>query len=121
MNYVCRKSDQDNSQTWSKSVGNRIQRLLAQYIVPGTLLVIQVWKADEYYFFRVKPMPGVSIIDVIGQMRIEENCNMYFANDDHVMVSLNQDRILTFDREGYVIEKKDFAMYRQHHKILLES
>ena len=56
-------------------------------------------------------MPGVSIIDVIGQMRIEEDCSMYFANDDHVMVSLNQERILTFDREGYVIEKNDFALY----------
>lgn len=83
--------------------------------------MIQVWKADEFYFFRVKPMPGVSIIDVIGQMRIEEDCSMYFANDNHVMVSLNKERILTFDREGYVIEKKDFALYQQPHKILLES
>ena len=36
------------------------------------------------------------------------------------MVSLNNERILTFDIEGYTI-KKDFKLYAEPHKILLES
>ena len=41
-------------------------RLLSSQPVHGTLFSLQVWKADEYYFFRMKPLPGVSIIDLIG-------------------------------------------------------
>ena len=36
------------------------------------------------------------------------------------MVSLNKERILTFDAEGYVIEK-NFPMYEQKHEIIRES
>ena len=56
-------------------------------------------------------------------MRIDEvkdNVRMYFASEDLVMVSLNNERILTFDNDGYVIEK-DFKLYTEPHKILLES
>jgi len=58
--------------------------LLTQQHIPGTLLILQVWKADEYFYFRAKPLPGSSIITTIGQMRTgvqSGESDMYFANE----------------------------------------
>ena len=83
----------------------RVQQLLHSQPIDGTLLVLQVWKADELYYFRVKPLPGTSIIDLIGQMRTDSDCLMYFANNNHVMLSIAGEMILTFDKDGYIIQK----------------
>ena len=45
---------------------------------------------------------------------------MYFANDDHIMVSLGSQKILTFDAEGYIIDK-EFSLYQQPHVIYRET
>ena len=82
--------------------------------------MLQVWKADEIVYFRIKPCPGSSIIDVLGQSRTDYECKMYFANDDHVLVNIANEKALTFDREGYII-KSDFPIYAKKHKIKAES
>lgn len=92
-------------------------------MIPGTLLGLQIWKADEIYFFRAKPLPGTSIIDVLGHFRVNDESNeisMYFASNEHVNVSVNKEKILTFDAEGYIIEK-NFPLYKEPHTIHRES
>ena len=46
---------------------------------------------------------------------------MYFANHDHVMYSLNKERMLTFDRDAYLVEKDDFPLYEEKFEVLNES
>jgi hypothetical protein len=81
---------------------------------------MQVWNAQEYYFFRVKPLPGSAIIDLLGQRRTGQDCRMHFVNEEHVMINIQNQRSLTFDKEGSVISKK-FEMYKSPLNILRES
>lgn len=83
-------------------------------------MVLQVWKADEYYFFRVKPLPGCSIIDLLGQSRTDLDCELHFVAEYQVMINIAGERMLTFDTEGYV-QKKQFAEINGKVKILSES
>jgi hypothetical protein len=53
-------------------------------------------------------------------MRTDADCRMHFASENHVMVNIANERILTFDKEGYVIAKK-FDIYEKPLKILRES
>lgn len=88
--------------------------------IPGTLLILQVWKADEYYFFRVKPLPGTCIIDLLGQMRTGHDCEMFFTDNQHVMVNITDNRILVFDAEAYLVHK-NCPLYSAAPQIVLES
>jgi hypothetical protein len=69
-----------------------------------------VWRAHEFYFFRVKPLPGTNIIDILGQQRTNRESRMHFASEDQIMVNVKNERILTFDQKGYIINK-EFSMY----------
>ena len=115
------KNEDEKKSYWRSSVGNRAQRLLDSKMIPGTLLCLQVWKADEYYFFRPKPMPGTAIIDVLGQMRTHADCQLYLsAEEQRIMFNIEDQRLLTFDNEGYVVEK-NLSLYKEPIKILKES
>ena len=77
--------------------------------------------AGEYYFFRPKPMPGSAIIDVLGQMRTHADCQLYLSGEDQqIMFHIEDQRLLTFDNEGYVKEK-NLGLYKEPIKILKES
>lgn len=65
-------------------------------------------------------MPGTCIIDVIGQMCTEDDCEMYFLDNMHVMVHIADGRSLTFDKEGYIV-KKEFPLHLESPKVHLES
>ena len=56
-------------------------------------------------------MPGTAIIDVLGQMRTHNDCQLYLANEDQIMFNIEGERPLTFDKEGYVIEK-NLSLYK---------
>ena len=58
--------------------------------------MLQLWKRDESYFFRCKPNPGRKTIDLIGHFRGLENYNMYFINEDVIMVNFFNQRPLLF-------------------------
>lgn len=105
---------------WRKSVGHRTQRLLMTQPVPGTLLVIQVWKAEEYYFFRIKPLSGTTIIELIGQARTDLDVKMYFSGEQQISLNIAEERMLTFDIEGYIIEKQ-FSENQGTLNILMET
>ena len=102
----------------------RKEQLLTQMQISGTLMGLQVLKSNEYYFFRVKPLPGTSIVDCLGQMRTcfnQDDVQMFFASNEHVMYSLSGQRMLTFDREAYLVEKDDSELYDEPLEFLCES
>ena len=68
------KGKDENKQRWRNSVGRRVESLLSEQPISNCLLTLQVWKAGEFFFFRIKPLPGTAIIDVLGQMRTDLNC-----------------------------------------------
>ena len=65
-------------------------------------------------------MSGTAIIDVLGQCRTHTDCQLYLSSEDHVMFNIAGERLLTFDREGYVIEK-NLSLYKEPIEILKES
>ena len=53
-------------------------------------------------------------------MRTDHDCEMYFTDNQHVMVNITDTRMLVFDREGYIVQK-NCPLYSTAPKILLES
>ena len=41
-------------------------------------------------------------MDLLGQSRLTDQVNTYFATDDKLLVSTAQNQILVFDQDGYI-------------------
>ena len=53
-------------------------------------------------------------------MRTDNACEMYFVDDQHVMINITDEKILNFDKEGYIVEK-NCPPNQTSPKIILES
>ena len=54
-------------------------------------------------------------------MRTEDDIEMYFTNNHHVMFTIADGRMLTFDQEGYIVEKHCSLYESDAPKVHLES
>ena len=111
--------------------------LIKQQSILGTQLYLQLFKKEDgYFYFTVKPNPGSTVIDILGNHRIDAKCKYFFVKDKQLMahsenwsnlprlgdttVSYRHDPI-TFDQTGLVNQKKDYSDYATLQKIITET
>ena len=70
---------------WKKQLDtktNEKDTLIEARNLPGTLLCMEIWRLESGICqFRCKPIPGINVVDLIGQSRADDKTRMYFAVD----------------------------------------
>ena len=67
---------------------------------------------DGARFLGCKPLPGVSIVDLMGKPRIDETSTKlpFLGGGDHIFVqTLKEEKIhlILFDKDGYLVDDKN--------------
>ena len=84
---------------------NKKDRLIDQRNLFGTLYSLQLWcLEDNSYIFRCKPLNGIDHVDLLGQARMKQNIQIYFATDTTVLVNSPNDDLRVFDKNGYILD-----------------
>ena len=72
---------------WKDEADSPDDQLIEESNLPGTLLSLQLWTLqDGSSVFRIKPLAGCNILDLIGQSRVNEKTMMYFASERKIIV-----------------------------------
>ena len=60
---------------------------------------------DGSFRFYCKPLAGSNYTDLLGQSRTTDKTMMYLASEDKVFVNVEENKMLVFDLEGYIIHE----------------
>lgn len=91
---------------WKTEIPPQAEALIDERNLFGTLFCLQLWRMKDGSFrFFCNPLAGSNYTDLLGQSRTTDKTMMYLASEDKVFVNVEENKMLVFDLEGYIIHE----------------